>query len=1069
MRFHSVLPLTFGLLASLPAQAQPAFLVRDINPSQPVVTAWTGFAPSAAVGNLFFGVADDGLHGEEVWRSDGTPGGTYLLKDVCPGDCSSSPGSLTASNGRLFFVAADPQHGMQLWKSDGTPEGTSVLKDLAPSTSWWSGSFSLLDAGGKLFFAAAPFYQFQDLWVTDGTVQGTHRVGDVAPGYAYLSRLLAAGNGQVLFAASSGTDGLEPWVTDGTNAGTHRVADVNSGFADSLLSYDQSPSGKDAVAAPWGGFVFVADDGVHGRELWRTDGTMAGTTLIKDIAPGATGSSPYALTVLNGAVIFAATDPAHGTEIWRTDGTAAGTMLLGDVWPGSGSSNPLELTAVGGQVFFRASDGSFGSGLWVTDGTPAGTHLVLESAFSVWDRREGFTSLGGRLLFYSSGSFWLSDGTVAGTLQFGPFSSGWPVPDFIYVDGAYAMAGGRLFFRASIGQEIWVTDGTPSGSHRVKQVLAQTSSFPVFDAYFLGYDVLADFGGNLFFQATDGQAGYELWRSDGTAAGTWQVKDFTGDPYSSYPSQLTAVNGRLAFSANGRLGLSDGTPAGTRIVPGSSAVEIAALGNRAFFLSQPDNGPKGLWKTDGTEAGTVPVAPLDYLATPSQMTASGGKLFFSAYDGTDFNLWVSDGTAAGTFNIDPLSGLEPQNLTDVGGTLFFTSFWYSSQGLWKSNGTKAGTVQVKYISTSGWGPFPVLPGGVVLFQGNDFQGNGGSTGLELWRSDGTTAGTVLVKDIFPGPQTSAIWSMIAAGGKAFLVADDGVHGHELWVSDGTAAGTHLVKDVVPGPDSSLPSNLTAVGSVVVFTAFDPEHGMEAWRSDGTVLGTRRLADIAPGPLSSSPLGYTVSGPNLYFTADDNTTGFELWAVPLTSVFSTFADVPTDYWAWSFVETLAAAGITNGCGEGLYCPASLVSRGEMAVFLERGIHGSQFTPPPATGTVFTDVPASYWSADWIEQLAADGITRGCGSGQFCPGSAVSRAEMAVFLLRARHGSSYTPPPVAATRFTDVPPDYWAAAWIEQLATEGITGGCGSGNYCPDSAVWRDQMAVFLTRTFHLPSP
>jgi hypothetical protein len=142
---------------------------------------------------------------------------------------------------------------------------------------------------------------------------------------------------------------------------------------------------------------------------------------------------------------------------------------------------------------------------------------------------------------------------------------------------------------------------------------------------------------------------------------------------------------------------------------------------------------------------------------------------------------------------------------------------------------------------------------------------------------------------------------------------------------------------------------------------------------------------------------------------------------------------------------------------------------MAVFLLRGIHGSSYTPPAVGATTgFGDVPTSYWAAAWIKQLAAEGITTGCGNGNYCPESPVTRAEMAVFLLRSEHGSSYTPPAVgSSTGFGDVPTTYWAAAWIKQLVTEGITSGCGGGNYCPESPVTRAEMAVFLVRTFNLP--
>jgi hypothetical protein len=181
----------------------------------------------------------------------------------------------------------------------------------------------------------------------------------------------------------------------------------------------------------------------------------------------------------------------------------------------------------------------------------------------------------------------------------------------------------------------------------------------------------------------------------------------------------------------------------------------------------------------------------------------------------------------------------------------------------------------------------------------------------------------------------------------------------------------------------------------------------------------------------------------------------------------FADVPTSHFAWEWIEGLSRAGITSGCGSGIYCPNDSVTRAQMAVFLERGIHGTSYVPPPATGTLFGDVGAGDFAAAWIEQLAADSITSGCGGGNYCPNDSVTRAQMAVFLLRAKHGSSYTPPVSTCSTFADVPPGSFACEWIEQLYSEAITSGCGGGNYCPNDSVTRGQMAVFLIKTFGLP--
>lgn len=191
------------------------------------------------------------------------------------------------------------------------------------------------------------------------------------------------------------------------------------------------------------------------------------------------------------------------------------------------------------------------------------------------------------------------------------------------------------------------------------------------------------------------------------------------------------------------------------------------------------------------------------------------------------------------------------------------------------------------------------------------------------------------------------------------------------------------------------------------------------------------------------------------------------ALPMAD--TTFADVPTTHWAWTFIESLYQAGVTGGCSANplLYCPAKNVTRAEMAVFILRAKYGNTYSPPEASGNVFNDVPLGYWADDWIEQLYAEGITGGCGSGNYCPVKNVTRAEMAVLLLRGKNGNTYTPPAASGSVFDDISVDFWAASWIEQLFAEGITGGCEGGNYCPGSYANRAQMAVFLVRTFSLP--
>ena len=195
-----------------------------------------------------------------------------------------------------------------------------------------------------------------------------------------------------------------------------------------------------------------------------------------------------------------------------------------------------------------------------------------------------------------------------------------------------------------------------------------------------------------------------------------------------------------------------------------------------------------------------------------------------------------------------------------------------------------------------------------------------------------------------------------------------------------------------------------------------------------------------------------------------------WPAYTPPTSPTFSDVPMNVGHWSWVERLANSTVTAGCGAGNYCPFSEVVRAQMAIFLLRGRHcGSSYTPPAiGASTGFGDVPLDATYAPWVKQLAIEGITAGCGGGNFCPLQVVNRAQMAIFLLRAKHGAAYSPPAVGATTgFGDVPLDATYAPWVKQLAAEGITAGCGGGNFCPLQNVNRAQMATFLVRAFGLP--
>ncbi|MFO0845224.1 MAG: ELWxxDGT repeat protein, partial [Gemmataceae bacterium] len=314
----------------------------------------------------------------------GTP---QLLADINPGAGNSFPLQLVVSGSTTYFWADDGTHGNQVWKTDGTTAGTSMVTDI-------HNPYRFTDVNGLLFFTANDGTHGTELWKSDGTAAGTSMVKDIFPGSSYPNssnpRGLTNVNGTLFFTANDG-HGYELWKSDGTAAGTVMVADINPNNS------NPGSAGPDHLTNVNGELFFTADDGVHGYELWKSDGTVAGTVLVKDVYPGSrwvngwygqyyvvNSSGPSNLTNVNGTLYFSAYD-GQGNELWKSDGTAAGTSMVKDIYPGyfggsvyPNSSNPTQLTNVNGTLYFSANDGTTGEELWKSDGTAAGTIPVAD-------------------------------------------------------------------------------------------------------------------------------------------------------------------------------------------------------------------------------------------------------------------------------------------------------------------------------------------------------------------------------------------------------------------------------------------------------------------------------------------------------------------------------------------------------------------------------------------------------------------------------------------------------------------------------------------------------------------
>jgi ELWxxDGT repeat protein len=485
----------------------------------------------------------------------------FLVEDIYPGKTSSEPNWLVDFKGRLLFGANHPKFGEELWRSNGARSGTTLVKDIDPgplvikkmekTETGSSAPDSVLLTKKSIYFQATTVKYGDELWKSDGTERGTKLVKDIVPG---------------------------PGVSDP----------------------------EDIVSTAPSTTFFRAWDKKHGEELWKTDGTEKGTTLIKDIntdsPPGARcdqgecgipkgWSHPDTVTVMGKQVFFAADDGKHGVELWKSDGTEKGTTLVKDINTVKGNSNPNDkgdaltrsaevekLYVVGKTLYFRASDGKHGVELWKSDGTESGTTLVKDinpaapaPINTACKRRKSCV-----------GSSWVDDITVVGKTA----------------------AGRRIYFSANDGKhglELWKSDGTNKGTKLVRSINPSSAREAA------DISNLVALRKRLYFSANDGKHGLELWKSDGTRKGTTLVKDINPGKADSGADELTAFKGRLLFSADdgvhgNEMWRSNGTKANTALLinlepgaVGSEPGELTKSGPLLYFAASTPSAGEELW------------------------------------------------------------------------------------------------------------------------------------------------------------------------------------------------------------------------------------------------------------------------------------------------------------------------------------------------------------------------------------------------------------------------------------------------------------------------------------------
>tara|TARA_R110002072_G_scaffold199405_6_gene357067 strand:- start:7257 stop:8891 length:1635 start_codon:yes stop_codon:yes gene_type:complete len=451
--------ILFFLAISNLVLSQNAILVKDIHPGG----FENGFKPTNLYNfnnKLFFG-ANEGIHGNELWVSDGTEDGTHLIKDLYPGPESGNPNSFIEFNGLLYFIANSGIGYNNIWKTDGTNEGTEIfMPNLIPYNLGPGKVMGIVN--NLMFFSADDGIHGVELWATDGTVEGTYLVKNIDQGtYSSVPHNFFKFNDNIVFNVlyKNGQSNIEPWISDGTEQGTNLIKNIGGSASSDPQNFAQM--GDE--------LFFSARHSQSGRELWKTDGTEIGTVLVKDIYPGAGNPffGPNYLTVFNNKLYFNMMDGTFDRELWHTDGTQPNTIILKNINP-SYSSDPRYLTEYNNQLFFIANDGTHGGELWFTDGTEQGTQLFYDLYPGHFvGAKKNLIVYNGWLYFIGTDNYtefgdnwWKTDGTVESLTPIYPLYSNYTSP--FPVASKIVESNGKLFFVAcydtSIGFELYVIE-----------------------------------------------------------------------------------------------------------------------------------------------------------------------------------------------------------------------------------------------------------------------------------------------------------------------------------------------------------------------------------------------------------------------------------------------------------------------------------------------------------------------------------------------------------------------------------------------------------------------------------
>ena len=651
--------------------------------------------------NVIYFAANDAIHGFELWRSDGTNAGTYMLKDILPGSESSSPSDITAVNDKIYFTAYTYDYGYQLGVSDGTENGTELLTTGASSNY----PLEFVAFHSQVYFVAG--YNQDNLWKTDGTAAGTKEVADIGQGgsIGYAITQLTAANKLLFFTFYNfNTQGWQLWRSDGTADGTYNVA------TRAYFPYAPTQLTKYGNA-----LYFSADDGT-GRKLWVSDGTDAGTTQATNNHDVLIDADYFGtkFPVFNNVLYMPGSLSGKSDALYKYDASNNdGLVKVKSVSPTTHTAViiPSEMTVVHNSLYFKVTDNGANTHdeLWSSDGSSAHTQLITK-------------------FFNGETISNLYDGT--GTLYF-------------------------VKYDKILGAELWKLVNTFFGSFPIPEsdvFKGPTGSYPAF---------FTAFNDKLFFSATDDKKGNELFMTNSIGIGASIVKDINTTSTSSSDAGapnyafITPFGNGVVFSAyenihGDELYKSDGTNAGTILLndiipwePGGFPQNFLAKNNHVYFSAYTSDTTSAIFKTNGTKSGlqklTIDFSLYNYSLRDFKI-ADNGNVFYAIFNfnSGDYQLWRSNGNASGTVMLSS-SVYSNDYLNVVNNTAFFVA-GDDTHGyeLWKSDGTVAGTKMVKDINPGLNDSYPagmVVFNNEVYFTANDGTSSNGGTGIGFWKSD----------------------------------------------------------------------------------------------------------------------------------------------------------------------------------------------------------------------------------------------------------------------------------------------------------------------------------------------